>query len=74
MMASMPIRKRLFDLAGAAAGLLVFAPILLVVAGAILLERQRRMTRDRWRRDQSRLAGMTVDSATDFMDDLKGSV
>ncbi|HEY2149220.1 MAG TPA: sugar transferase [Vicinamibacterales bacterium] len=56
MMASMPNRKRLFDLAGGAAGLLVFAPILVVVAGAILLEdgtpilfRQDRLGRSRMR-------------------------
>ena len=34
----MPNRKRLFDLAGAGAGLLAFAPVLVVVAAAILLE------------------------------------
>jgi lipopolysaccharide/colanic/teichoic acid biosynthesis glycosyltransferase len=52
----MPNRKRLFDLAGAAAGLLAFAPVLLAVAAAILLEdgrpvlfRQDRLGRSRRR-------------------------
>jgi lipopolysaccharide/colanic/teichoic acid biosynthesis glycosyltransferase len=40
----------------------------------LLLERWRRMTRGRWWRDRPRVIGMAVDSATDFTDDLKGSV
>jgi lipopolysaccharide/colanic/teichoic acid biosynthesis glycosyltransferase len=37
-MTSIPLRKRLFDLGGAAAGLLAFSPVMAVVAAAILLE------------------------------------
>ena len=37
-MPSIPWRKRLFDLAGAAAGLLVFSPVMAVVTAAIVLD------------------------------------
>ena len=53
-MTSTPARKRLFDLGGAAAGLLAFSPVLAVVAAAIVLEdgwpvlfRQERLGRNR---------------------------
>lgn len=50
----MPILRRLFDLAGAAAGLVVFAPVLLLVAAAVLLDDGRpvlfRQTRVGYRR------------------------
>jgi lipopolysaccharide/colanic/teichoic acid biosynthesis glycosyltransferase len=49
-----PLPKRLFDLAGATAGLLAFSPIMAAIAGAIVLEdgwpvlfRQERLGRDR---------------------------
>ena len=37
-MTSIPLKKRLFDLVGAAAGLLAFSPAMAVIAGAIVLE------------------------------------
>jgi len=37
-MPSIPLRKRLFDLAGSAAGLLVFSPLMAVAAAAIVLD------------------------------------
>jgi lipopolysaccharide/colanic/teichoic acid biosynthesis glycosyltransferase len=53
-MTSIPLPKRLFDLCGAAAGLLAFSPIMAVVAAAIVLEdgwpvlfRQERLGRGR---------------------------
>jgi lipopolysaccharide/colanic/teichoic acid biosynthesis glycosyltransferase len=53
-MTSTPLRKRLFDLGGAAAGLLVFSPVMAVVAAAIVLEDGRpvlfRQERLGWRR------------------------
>jgi len=53
-MASMALTKRLFDLVGAAAGMLAFSPVMAVITLAILLEdgrpilfRQERLGRDR---------------------------
>src|SRR5579872_283308 len=53
-MPSTPWPKRLFDLAGAAAGLLLFSPVMTAIAGAIVLEdgppvlfRQERLGRNR---------------------------
>ena len=37
-MTSTPLRKRVFDVVGAAGGLLAFGPIMAAIAGAILLE------------------------------------
>ncbi len=37
-MTSIPPLKRLFDLAGAAGGLLAFSPVMALVAAAVLLE------------------------------------
>ena len=53
-MTSTPLPKRLFDLVGAAAGLLAFSPVMAAIAGAIVLEdgwpvlfRQERLGRHR---------------------------
>src|SRR5437868_5048041 len=53
-MSSRPLQKRLFDVVGAAAGLLAFSPIMSIIAAAILVEdggpvlfRQERLGRDR---------------------------